>query len=93
MMLLAVERMYNPEIKEDDPMLNPTIREQLRAQGFSIDGSFAGASPVDRGRMENMQRIKKAHRSETVPLADDFEPGFPDLWEKVRLLHTSLAVT
>ena len=64
-------------------MLNPTIREQLRAQGFSIDGSFAGASPVDRGRMENMQRIRKAHRSETVPLADNFEPGFPDLWEKV----------
>mmetsp|Transcript_40092 Transcript_40092/g.71958 ORF Transcript_40092/g.71958 Transcript_40092/m.71958 type:complete len:477 (-) Transcript_40092:82-1512(-) len=84
MMLLAVERVYNPELKEDDPMLNPAIREQLRAQGFSIDGSgFGRAAPSDGVREAGMQRIRKAHRSETVPLADDFEPGFPELWHKV----------
>eukprot|EP00873_Tetraselmis_striata_P029079 jgi/Tetstr1/449343/TSEL_003856.t1 len=84
MMLLAVERVYNPDLKEDDPMLNPAIREQLRAQGFSIDGgSFAGGMPADGGRAAGMQRIRRAHRSETVPLADDFEPGFPELWHQV----------
>ena len=65
-------------------MLNPEIREQLRSQGFSMDGTFGGAAPVDKDRMANMHRIKLAHRSETVPLADDFEPGQPELWHKVE---------
>jgi len=84
MMLLAVERLSNPDIKEDDPMLNPAVREQLRAEGFSIDGSpGSGRAAALAQREANMKLILEAHKNQSTPLADDFEPGRPELWHEV----------